>query len=84
VRPKAHIHTFHSFFRHFQLLNLNLPLVEKFAEIRSLLRRRGGLISDFEILIGAIALHYDDLTLLTYNTRYFRHIPDLKLYAPAA
>jgi len=51
--------TFRSFFRHFQLLNLNLPIVEKFAEIRSLLRRRGELISDFDILIGATALHHD-------------------------
>jgi len=37
VRPEAHIHTFHSFFRYYQLLNLNLPLVEKAAEIRPLL-----------------------------------------------
>ena len=36
ANPEAHIHTFRSFFRHFQLLNLNLPLVEKFGEIRSL------------------------------------------------
>ncbi len=64
VRPEAHIHTFHSFFRHLKLLNLNFPLVEKFTEIRSLLRRRGKLISDFDMLIAATALHYD-LTFLT-------------------
>ncbi|HYT42532.1 MAG TPA: type II toxin-antitoxin system VapC family toxin, partial [Methylomirabilota bacterium] len=63
-RPEAHIQTFRSFFRHFHLLNFNLPLVEKFAEIRSLLRRRGELISDFDMLIAATALHYD-LTFLT-------------------
>ena len=83
MRPEAHIQTLHSFFRHFQLLNLNLPLVEKVAAIRSLLRWRGELISDFDILIGATALHYD-LTLLIYNTRHFKRIPDLKLYPLAA
>ncbi len=62
---------------------LNLPIMEKFAEIRALLRRRGELISDFDILLGATALHHD-LTVLTYNKRHFERIPDLKLYPPAA
>ncbi len=57
--------------------------MEKFAEIRALLRRRGELISDFDILLGATALHHD-LTVLTYNKRHFERIPDLKLYPPAA
>ena len=82
ANPEAHIHTFRAFFRHFQLLNLNLPIVEKFAEIRSYLRRRGELISDFDMLLGATALHHD-LTVLTYNKRHFERIPDLKLYPPA-
>ena len=57
--------------------------MEKFAEIRALLRRKGELISDFDMLLGATALHHD-LTVLTYNTRHFKRIPDLKLYPPAA
>ena len=56
--------------------------MERSADIRSLLRRRGELISDFDILIGATTLHHD-VTLLAYNTRHFRRIPDLKLYPPA-
>jgi tRNA(fMet)-specific endonuclease VapC len=66
ANPQAHIHTFRQFLSHFQLLNLNLSIMEKFAEVRSYLRRRGELISDFDILIGATALHHD-LTVLTYN-----------------
>jgi tRNA(fMet)-specific endonuclease VapC len=53
--------------------------MEQFAEVRAYLRRRGELISDFDILLGATALH-DDLTLLTYNTRHFKRIPHLKIY----
>jgi predicted nucleic acid-binding protein len=53
--------------------------MEQFAAIRSHLQRRGELISDFDILIGATALAYD-LTLLTSNKRHFTRIPDLRLY----
>jgi tRNA(fMet)-specific endonuclease VapC len=83
ANPQAHLQSFRQFLRNFQLLNLNLPIMEKFAEVRSYLRRRGELISDFDILLGATALHHD-LTVLTYNKRHFERIPDLKLYPPAA
>lgn len=76
---EAHLHAFRQFVSNFQLLNLTLPIIERFAEIRAYLRRRGELISDFDILLGATALSYD-LTVLTDNKRHFRRIPDLKLY----
>ncbi len=82
ANPQAHLVFFRQFLAPFTLLTLNDPIMEKFAEVRSYLRRRGELISDFDILIGATGLHHD-LTLLTYNTRNFRRIPDLKLYPPA-
>ena len=79
VNPDAHIRAFRSFLDHFHLLSLNLPIVEKFAEVRAHLRRRGQLISDFDILLGATALHYD-LVVLTYNKKHFERIPDIKIY----
>jgi len=57
--------------------------MERFAEICAYLRRRGELISDFDILIGATAV-FHDLTVLTYNTRHFTRIPDLKHSTPPA
>jgi tRNA(fMet)-specific endonuclease VapC len=78
ANPEAHIKTFRSFLRNFQLLNLNLPIIEKFAEVRAHLRRRGQMISDFDILLGATALHYD-LIVLTYNKKHFERIPDIKI-----
>ncbi len=83
ANPQAHVSSFRQFLAPFKLLTLNDPIRERIADIRSLLRRRGELISDFDLLIGAAALH-DDLTLLTYNTRHFKRIPDLKLFPPAA
>jgi predicted nucleic acid-binding protein len=78
ANPEAHIKTFRSFLRNFQLLNLNLPIIEKFAEVRAYLRRRGQMISDFDILLGATALHYD-LIVLTNNKKHFERIPDIKI-----
>jgi tRNA(fMet)-specific endonuclease VapC len=78
ANPEAHIQTFRSFLSNFQLLNLNLPIIEKFAEVRAHLRRRRQMISDFDILLGATALHYD-LVVLTYNKKHFQRIPDIKI-----
>jgi tRNA(fMet)-specific endonuclease VapC len=78
ANPEAHIKTFRSFLSNFQLLNLNLPIIEKFAEVRAHLRRKGQMISDFDILLGATALHYD-LIVLTYNKKHFQRIPDIRI-----
>lgn len=64
------------------MLTLDESIVERFAEIRAFLRRRGELISDFDILLGATALRHD-FTVLTFNARHLRRIPDLKLYQPS-
>ena len=81
ANPEEHIKIFRSFLENFHLLTLNLPIVEKFAEVRAHLRRRGQLISDFDMMLGAIALHYD-LIVLTYNKKHFQRIPDIKIYQP--
>ena len=39
------------------------------------------MISDFDMLLGATALHYD-LTVLTYNKKHFERIPEAKLFQP--
>ena len=78
ANPEEHIKTFRSFLENFHLLTLNLPIVEKFAEVRAHLRRWGQMISDFDILLGATALHHD-LIVLTYNKKHFQRIPDIKI-----
>ena len=77
--PAAHLASFRQFLAPFRVLTLSEPIVERFAEIRSVLRRRGQIIPDFDILIAATALHYD-LTLLTFNLEHFRRIPELRVY----
>jgi tRNA(fMet)-specific endonuclease VapC len=79
ANPQAHLSSFRQFLAPFTILNLNDAIMEQFAEVRAYLRRRGELISDVDILIGATALHHD-LIVLTYNTKHFARIPHLKLY----
>jgi predicted nucleic acid-binding protein len=79
VNPQAHLVSFRQFLSAYHTLTLNDPIMERFAELRAFLRRRGELISDFDLFIGATALHYE-LTLLTFNQRDFERIPELELY----
>ncbi len=77
--PERHLRTLRSFLGPFARVSLNDPIAERFAQVRSLLRSRGDLIPDFDILIGATALHYD-LTVLTDNVRHLGRIPGLGVY----
>jgi tRNA(fMet)-specific endonuclease VapC len=77
--PEAHIQSFRAFWQPYRLIGLDEATMQRFAEIRSLLRRRGELIPDMDLLIAATALRHN-LTLLTFNLRHFRRIPDLQLY----
>jgi tRNA(fMet)-specific endonuclease VapC len=77
--PQAHLVEFRFFLSTYQPLTLNESIMERFAESRSHLRRRGQLIPDLDLLIAATAVHYD-LTVLTFNRRHFERIPDLRLY----
>jgi predicted nucleic acid-binding protein len=77
--PQALVSIYRGFLHPFRKLNLSDSIAERFAEIRSFLRRRGGLISDFDIMLAATALEYD-LTVLTYNVQHLRRVPELGLY----
>jgi predicted nucleic acid-binding protein len=79
TNPQAHLSAIRQFLAPFRVLSLNDPVMERFAEIRAFLRRRGNLIADFDLLLGATALHYN-LTVLTNNVRDLKRIPDLRIY----
>ena len=79
TNPQAHLSSFREFLTPFKRLTLNEPIMETFAEVRAHLRRRGEIISDFDMLIGATALHYN-LIVLTLNKKHFERIPEIKIY----
>jgi tRNA(fMet)-specific endonuclease VapC len=67
-----------SFLAIVQVLDLDDRTCRRFGEIRGLLRKRGKIIGDFDILIAATALRHD-LTLLTNNRRHFENVPGLNI-----
>lgn len=81
ANPEAHLSIFRHFLSAYTVLVPNDPIMERFAELRAYLRRRGQLIPDFDLLIAATAFQHN-LTLLTINRRDFERIPDLVLYRP--
>lgn len=52
--------------------------MERFAEVRAFLRKRGDLIPEFEIVVGPSALHY--VLTVVANDQHFAGIPNLKIY----
>jgi tRNA(fMet)-specific endonuclease VapC len=60
------------------VLPLTDGIVVKAADIFAMLRKRGGLISDADILIAATALAHS-LVLITNNLAHFQRIDDLRV-----
>ena len=57
---------------------LNEGVMEVFADIKAKLIDNGIRIDDMDLLIAATAI-YNDLTLVTNNTKHFKNIPNLKI-----
>lgn len=59
-------------------INIDLPIIEKFASLRKFLRNKGLLIDNFDLLIASTCLAHD-LILITNNISHFKRIPRLKI-----
>ena len=57
---------------------LNEGVMEVFADTKAKLIEKGIRIEDMDLLIAATAI-YNDLTLVTNNTKHFKNIPNLKI-----
>jgi tRNA(fMet)-specific endonuclease VapC len=60
------------------LIPFDADCAEEFGRLRANLRPQGISVDSMHLLIGATALVYD-LTIVSQNTRHFRHIPGLRL-----
>ncbi len=70
------IDSFHKLCERSYLLSISDEIVVKAAEIYGVLHRRGELISDADILIGATAL-VNGICIVTNNLQHFQRIPGL-------
>jgi tRNA(fMet)-specific endonuclease VapC len=66
------------FLRGVTVLGIDADIAALFGRERGRLRAAGTLIGDFDLLIGATALH-QDLTLLTNNRSHFERIDGLSI-----
>ena len=57
---------------------LNIGIMELFADIKANMYSKAMRIEDMDLFIAATAI-YNDLTLITNNTKHFKDIPLLKL-----
>jgi tRNA(fMet)-specific endonuclease VapC len=72
--------SFKELLKYFVILNIDLPIIEKFAKLRKSLRQKGELIDNFDLLIASSCLA-NDLILLTNNLSHFKRISELKIYS---
>ena len=57
---------------------LNEGVMEVFADIKAKMFEKGIRIEDLDLLIASTAI-YNELILVTNNTKHFENIPNLKL-----
>lgn len=62
------------------VINVDLPIIKKFASMRKSLREKGLLIDNFDLLIASSCLVHD-LVIVTGNVSHFKRIAGLKMYS---
>jgi len=62
----------------FPIIEITRPVIETFADIKVYLSKKGLIVPDFDILIGATALTMN-YTLVTNDLNHFQRIPGLKV-----
>jgi tRNA(fMet)-specific endonuclease VapC len=76
--PEGNERDLQDFLRGVTVLGIDDSTCRIFGRERGRLRAAGTLIGDFDLLIGATALHHN-LTLLTNNRRHFERIDGLRI-----
>jgi tRNA(fMet)-specific endonuclease VapC len=77
--PTASERVFRQFLRDVTVIPLTRPIMRRFAQLRGQLRAAGNIISDFDLLIAATAIH-NNLALVSRNKKHFQRVPGLSLY----
>ena len=67
------------FSRLHNVFGIDNEIAKKFGEIRTNLKKSGSVIEDFDILIAATCIVYNQI-LITHNKKHFSRIPELKIY----
>jgi tRNA(fMet)-specific endonuclease VapC len=61
----------------FPVLEVTAPVMETFAELKTMLYKHGTPLDDMDLIIASTALFYN-MVIVTNNDRHFSRIPGLK------
>lgn len=78
AKNKKKLTSFKELLKTLTVVNIDFVVIEKFASVRKLLRKKGMLIDNFDLLIASTCLAHD-LCLVTRNKSHFRRVPGLKM-----
>lgn len=76
-RQQHHLNLIESFLDEVEVLSIDM-CIDKFASEKVRLSKAGSLVDNFDLLIGATAVHHG-LTLVTNNTKHFQRIQGIQL-----
>ena len=76
-RQQHHLNLIQSFLDEVEVLSIDTS-IDTFASEKARLSKAGSLVDNFDLLIGATAIHHN-LTLVTNNTRHFQRIQGIQL-----
>lgn len=62
-----------------EVYGLDAEIAKHFGQTRALLKQKGNVIEDLDILLGATCLAHN-LTIVTYNIKHFERIPNLDIH----
>lgn len=77
TKNKKKLAQFRELLKTVTIINIDLPIIERFSLIRRSLRQKGLLIDNFDLFIASTCLVHN-LILITNNISHFKRIPGLK------
>jgi len=77
-RVEHNLSKLRNFISEMEIINLDNNSLEKYGELKTLLRKQGNIIDEFDLLIAAICLA-NGLALVTNNEKHFVRIEGLTL-----
>ena len=76
TRGKRDLEQVRSILEHMQLLDLSIPVCERYGKLVNQLSSKGLLIGDLDVIIASASIVHRQI-LLTKNKRHFDRIPEL-------
>jgi tRNA(fMet)-specific endonuclease VapC len=78
IKVEQNLKIFKSFLEDINVLDFDKAAAEKFAQLKTTLKREGNLVEDLDLMIASICL-VNNFVLVTNNTKHFSRIEGLSV-----